>query len=537
MKTERSRGKRLVYGAAAVLLSCGFMLQNVKLAAADALHELSLDDTCTAASTLPVDGISCFVNEVRYTIQFGTIGLDGGFSNYSADDLESVSVESNKKFGFSDEALIARTYLHLHGNDQDVNPMADGARLRFDGGNLALTDVIDKTFGLDEYHDVNGNGGGENGGNEGYVGGQSVVWEYGSGSNKIQGGVITLVEVCEPAWAYDETADPDEFMDCVNVEAGATSGGYSVEQNSRGGNVHLEMGIKAIFSITPDEGYEYDDIEFIVEPEEKEDELSGLGDDKGFEFVMPENVDIRIVAKFKQTGGTTGGTETGSESGITILPCEGEDCDDTELPSILKAEADDVPEGAALQLDPSFGGGEEDWYSFEDKFYGGMEAVAEYILSLSEEDFDSGLIYAKALKKFGKIMIGGFDLRLVDGNTGEKIDYNGKGLTITFELPAESAAIMEVLDEHYDGDYELVMAHYKSDGTIEYLPLTKNSDGTYSFTTKSLSPFGVAARAVKATNNSGNPRTADDIMRYVTLSVVSLMGLAVSGLMIRRTLK
>ena len=87
------------------------------------------------------------------------------------------------------------------------------------------------------------------------------------------------------------------------------------------------------------------------------------------------------------------------------------------------------------------------------------------------------------------------------------------------------------------------MAHIKSDGSVEYLPLTKNSDGTYTFTAKSLSPFGLVVRAAAVNpapnnnNSANNPVTLDKIATYIALGAASLAGLGAVSLAIRRSVK
>ena len=152
---------------------------------------------------------------------------------------------------------------------------------------------------------------------------------------------------------------------------------------------------------------------------------------------------------------------------------------DEYLPEIKSAEAEDAPDGAKIQI--SYGldedAYEENWESFALEIYGSEEKFEEFIEALSDEDMESGKAVADALKKFGKLLVENYDIYLTDGNSGEVIEYTGDGIKITLAMPEDLDWIIEALDEYYDGEYELVMAHIKSDGSVEYLPLTKNSDG------------------------------------------------------------
>lgn len=438
----------------------------------------------------------------------GSLAQDGGFGDYSA-----------------------------------VSAYVDGAAKRSSAGNLAISELDGHVFGIGAYQDdSDGNQGGDPaGGGEGeggYVGGQTVVWEYGNGENQISGGVITLNSVCEPAWAYDENAGPDEFMDCVDVEDDVDIDAYTISQNNRGGTLRIEPGIKLIFSISPDDGYEFSDMDVIVTPEEAEEHINGMGDDKGFEFVMPENADIRIVVYFDEK-------DENESDGIEVAPCEDESVCDEYLPEIKSAEAEDAPDGVKIQI--SYGldedAYEENWESFALEIYGSEEKFEEFIEALSDEDMESGKAVADALKKFGKLLVENYDIHLMDGNSGEVVEYTGDGIKITLAMPEDLDWIIEALDEYYDGEYELVMAHIKSDGSVEYLPLTKNSDGTYTFTAKSLSPFGLVVRAAAVNpapnnnNSANNPVTLDKIATYIALGAASLAGLGAVSLAIRRSVK
>ena len=266
MSKIKRLGKGLSCGALALALSVGFALPKSGIVFADGDHGFTLDDSCVAVSDSVADGFTCSYENVNYGIKMGSLVQDGGFGDYSADDLASVSYSQNKKgIIINDENIISSGYIHLSGDDSAVSAYVDGAAKRFSAGNLAISELDGHVFGIGAYQDDSGGnqggdpaGGGE--GEGGYVGGQTVVWEYGNGENQISGGVITLSSVCELAWAYDENAAPDEFMDCVEVEDDVDIDAYTISQNNRGGTLRIEPGIKLIFSISPDDGYEFSDI-------------------------------------------------------------------------------------------------------------------------------------------------------------------------------------------------------------------------------------------------------------------------------------
>ena len=527
--------KSLYLWILALALSVGLTLPKSGSVFADGDHGFILDDSCVAVSDKVVDGLTCTYAGTDYGIKIGSIANDGGFYDYSEEVLASVSYGQNRKsINIADEEIVANGYIHLNGDDSVVSAYVDGTAMRFSAGNIALSVLDGHIFGIGA--NQNDNQGGEGGNGDGHIGGQTVVWEYGNGENQISGGKVTLDSACEPAWAYDANAAPDEFLPCVGVEDEMDTAPYTISQNNRGGSLRVEQGIKLVFSILPDEGYKFNNMSLLVDPVEAEDAISGTGDSKGFEFVMPENADIRIVVEFvKDDGENAEEEETG---GIKVIPCDSMSVCDFSLPEIKSAEAEDVPDGAKIQIRYGANDDEynENWGKFALEIYGSEGVFEEFVENISDEDMESGKAVADALKKFGKILFENYDIRLFN-SAGESIKYDGDGLKITLELSDELDYFSEALEKYYDGNYEFVMSHIKSDGSIEYLPLTKNADGTYTFNTKSLSPFGLVARVaatVPVNTNADNPVTLDTIMSYVALNVISLAGLGMAALAVRR---
>ena len=89
----------------------------------------------------------------------------------------------------------------------------------------------------------------------------------------------------------------------------------------------------------------------------------------------------------------------------------------------------------------------------------------------------------------------------------------------------------EVLTDAYDGDMDLVFAHIKKDGTVEFISTTHNDDDTFTVTLKNMSPFAFVAQAAATPDN---PSTDDEFNLYV---VIGMAGVVVLGTVIFITRK
>jgi hypothetical protein len=449
-------------------------------------------------------------------IYFGYMGEDDGFVNYSGSDIGEKADMGNqgKSITFTDDEFFDATYMHLDGNDQVVDAYIDGKAEHFSAGNIQATHAEGKIFGLGERAE------------EGEEGGPNITWEYGAGEGQTYGGEIKLTEFCEPAWAYDENAEPGTYVNCVEtngddlVQEGLPFGVY---QGAQGGEAWAAQGVKASFEITPYEDYILDDYDLIVDPNDVNVLINGAGGDEGaeFEFDMPENASIHIVASFIYVG----------DDALMFEQCDPENDDDCDgdLPVIVQAVSDDAPENVVLRI--SYGDGEEydeAWETFAKELFGSAEAYEEYIDSL-DGDYSDAEIISMILKEYGSIIPLNFDISLFDIETGEHVDYEGEGITITFTASDYLNWFGEQLGEGYDGDVEFMVAHLKSDGTVEFIPLTANEDGTLTLTVKSLSPFAFVVRAVKDAPDNGNPATLDNIVVYACagLAVLTIVGASI----------
>ena len=529
MRATRSRKKGFLCVLAAVALMLGLVLPRVGIAKADDAHTITLDENCAAFededSTF---GITCEVEEVEmeFELRFGWIGEDGGFRNFEPRDFAGFSISQNDmgKYVITivDDELMEDGFIHLYEpeyEDEDhpeIVGMVDGQEVHLDAGNLPLGDVDDRNFGLGVKHNNDGPEGGE---------GPNIWWEYGAYDGQTYGGTITLVEFCEPAWAYDENAEPGTYVNCVDVD-----GDYEVEnkpvtahQNTSGGEVFAAHGVKLKFEVKANEGFELDDIDLFTQPEDIEIDVSGAGSDEGavFEFEVPENTGINIVGYFNFV----------SENAIEIWE-EGSDCSSL-LPRILTVEAEDAPDNAAFVMycDVEM---DDEWDTFAKDLYGDAEAFKEYVGGLYDAEEEEGKIFGLVMNKYGQIMALNFRMSLVDKDTEEEIEYDGEGIKINFAMSEWLGYFGETLTENYDGEMDVLFAHIKKDGTVEYLTVTQNDDGTFTVTVKNMSPFALIARAIKDVPDV-NPSTDDELNLYIVVGLAAIVVVSAAVFVTRKS--
>ena len=503
MRATRSRKKGFLCVFAAAALTLGLVLPMVGKAFA-ASHKITFDDSCTFAGTQVTEGVKCTVKGTDYMIYFGYMAEDGGFNNYDGSDIGSKADmgDKGKSITFTDDDFFEATYMHLQGNDQVVDAYIDGQAEHFSAGNIQATHADGKIFGIGERAPDEG---------EGEEGGPVVYWEYGASDGQTYGGEITLVAFCEPAWAYDEDAEPGTYAECVetNGESLVQEGlPYGVIQGAQGGEVWAARGIKLKFKITPYEDYEFVDADIATEPEDVELDIDGMGGPEGaeFEFDMPENLSVRITAYF----------EFVSENAIPVEPTE-EACGYGEYPTILTAEADDVAEDVYIKI---YCDEDDDLNSekFAKDVYGDLDEFEEYVDSLYDEGKEEDEIIGIVMTNKGQVMAMNFSIGLFDYETGEEVAYNGNGIEITLAASDWLGWFGGALEDYYDGEFEVFMAHLKTDGSIEYIPVEVSEGGIFKFTAKSMSPFAIIAKAVKD-SPSPNPATLDNIVIYLMIGL------------------
>lgn len=113
-------------------------------------------------------------------------------------------------------------------------------------------------------------------------------------------------------------------------------------------------------------------------------------------------------------------------------------------------------------------------------------------------------------------VVGYYDINVlvkINDETAGKITKLGDKVEVTLavpnDLPKVAAGSARV--------YTVVRVH---DGKAEELKTTVNSDGTLTFTTDSFSTYAITYKDVK------NPNTVDNVVLYITLSLVSVAGIA-----------
>ena len=527
MRATRSRKKGFLCVVAAIALTLGLVLPRIGTAKADDVHTITLDENCAAFEDEDgTFGITCEVEEVEmeFELRFGWIAQDGGFSNFEASDFGGFSISMNDlgKYVVSieDDEIMEDGFIHLYepeyeGEHPEIVGMIDGQEVHLDAGNLPLSDVDDKNFGLGVKHeDENPDGPGPN-----------IWWEYGPYDGQTYGGTIKLVEFCEPAWAYDENAEPGTYVNCVDIDGDYEVEGkpVTVQQDNYGGQIIAAHGVKLKFEVTPNEGFEFDDVDFFMEPEDVELNVSGAGSPEGgeFELEVPENVGINIVGYFIFN----------SENALEIRQDQQDDCG-SMLPRILTVEADDAPDNVAFSIGCSLVNmDDEDWNTLAESVYGSADEFKEYVGGLYDAETDEETIIGLVMNKYGQIMAVNFDMSLVDLDSGEKVDYDGNGIKVTFAMSEWLGWFGEVLTDSYDGEMELLFAHIKKDGTVEYISTTHNDDDTFTVIIKSMSPFGFVARGIK--DGPDNPSTDDNVNLYVGIGAAAMV-LVVAGIYLSR---
>ena len=535
--------KRGLYGLAAMALSASTAISAfAPIAVAVDPDVLAFDSTCALSQSLETADFVCTLGATNYNMFIGVISSEGqdagAFVRYGSEEELAKIVRENGHISFTDSDMVSASYIHVDGDDSGIMAMADGSAYRFSAGNVKLSDVINKTFGIAENDGTGADPSGEEHANP-----QSIVWEYGTGTKKISNGKLVLKQACEPKWAYDENAQEGEFMPCVDITGDIEEGPYVVHQGDEGGSLFVNHGIKLVFELQPDEGYEMTDLQFMTEPEDAQVQV--VGGDNTFQMVMPENTAMRIVVVYK---------EIGTES-IEVEECTDDACGES-IPEIVSAESTDFPdnaakirvsdvdhEGEALDFEAGlYGATSEEVEEFVYGYFEEHEAEYEACDELEDEDEYEACVdeiyanlYDAALDKFGIIVAGMFDISLID-DSGNIVDYEGDGITITLTVTEDMIWWADFFAEHFDGEVEFKIAHLKHDGTIEFIPYVDNEDGTFTIKVTSLSPFAVGiTRASSVVPPS--PNTFDGVMTNLAVAFVSLAGIATISFIVRRKVR
>lgn len=126
------------------------------------------------------------------------------------------------------------------------------------------------------------------------------------------------------------------------------------------------------------------------------------------------------------------------------------------------------------------------------------------------------------------------DFHLIDTSTGGKVEYEGDGITITFnvgwydlaERDDEKTEIYSYLAKYSTKTWEKGFMHIRDDGTREWLPATEDEDGNWIFTAKDFSMFVPGLRAVE---EEPSPNTLDNTLVYTGVAGIGAISLFVLG--------
>ena len=405
--------RRGLCGIAAIALSAGTTISAfAPIVAAVDPDVLSFDSTCALSQSLETADFVCTLGTTNYNMFIGVISSEGqdagAFVRYGSEEELAKIVRENGHFSFTDSDMVAASYIHVEGDDSGIMAMADGSAYRFSAGNVKLSDVINKTFGIAE-----NDGTGADPSDEVHTNPQSIE-----------------VEECT------DDACGESIPEIVSVE--------STDFPDNAAKIRVS-------------GVDY--------------EGEVLDFEAGLYGATSEEVEEFVYGYFEEH------------------EAEYEACDELE---------------------------DEDEY----------EACADEIYAN---------LYEAALDKFGMIVAGMFDISLID-DSGNIIDYEGDGITITLTVTEDMMWWADFSAEHFGDEYELKLAHYKHDGTIEFIPYVDNEDGTFTIKVTSLSPFAVGiTRASSVTPPS--PNTFDGVMTNLAVAFVGLAGIATISFIVRRKVR
>lgn len=144
--------------------------------------------------------------------------------------------------------------------------------------------------------------------------------------------------------------------------------------------------------------------------------------------------------------------------------------------------------------------------------------------SIKEEDIKEDASIIKTLIGEDSSVAAYFDITVVlsvDGNKIGNVTLLDNKIAITLDIPSD---IKEVA-EGYTRKYTVVRVH---DGVAEELDTTLNNDKTVTFKTDKFSTYALTYTDTKATpkeeNIKVNPKTVDNVLSYVVLLTISIVG-------------
>lgn len=116
-------------------------------------------------------------------------------------------------------------------------------------------------------------------------------------------------------------------------------------------------------------------------------------------------------------------------------------------------------------------------------------------------------------------------------NTVYKGDESKSWDTQVKDLENEATIYLQ-LEDNVKGE-DVVIVHEKHDGTYEIIPTEYLAEyNAIVFKTKSFSNYAIASKTI--TNNASNPGTGDNMMNYIYILGISIIGLALTGLYLKK---
>ena len=128
------------------------------------------------------------------------------------------------------------------------------------------------------------------------------------------------------------------------------------------------------------------------------------------------------------------------------------------------------------------------------------------------------------------ILVGYYDIELFKSTANdlkvEQIYEADNAVSIKLELPSTLAKVQE----GYKRTYYVIRVH---DGVTTVIDAVDNGDGTISFKSDKFSTYSVVYTDEKIKKVT-NPETTDNTLVYFVVATVSVVGLSVSGILLKK---
>lgn len=138
----------------------------------------------------------------------------------------------------------------------------------------------------------------------------------------------------------------------------------------------------------------------------------------------------------------------------------------------------------------------------------------------------------ESVLKDGAKVAGYYDINFVikddKGNEITKLTDLDREVKVTISIPSDLAEV----EKGYTRTYSVVRVH---DGVAEELATTNNGDGTLTFSSSAFSTYAVTyVDSASNTDTTENPQTGDNIIMYIALLGISVLGIAITFKKIRK---